>query len=120
MLPPIRLVTVCELTVDLSCDEFGVCTTAGGPAELPQLSSRAVVLMDRRVNLARGLVAGPIAIDRRGHLLDKSGEASLVVGGDPFEGGPSCLLGSHARTLSSALYVRAEDGFASMPVPPFR
>jgi hypothetical protein len=73
MAPPVWLVVVRELTVDLGCDEFGMCSAAGGPAKLPQLSSRPVVLMDRRVDLAGALLAGPIAINCGGHVIDKSG-----------------------------------------------
>jgi hypothetical protein len=79
-LPPVRQR---GRVVNQTGDSLKVGAPAAGPAELPQLSGRPVVLVQSGVHLF-GVAIGAVAIQRGTDMLDEAAQTRLVVRSDMF------------------------------------
>jgi hypothetical protein len=71
VLPPVGGLTVGGLLVDEAGDEFEVGAAAAGPAELPQLSCGAVVVVDRLIDGVGVELAGAVTVERVRDVCDE-------------------------------------------------
>ena len=75
--------------VNQTSDSLQVGAAAAGPAEVPQLSGRPVVLVQSGVHLF-GVTIGAVTIERGTDMFDESAQTRLVVHGDVFLGVAVC------------------------------
>jgi hypothetical protein len=94
-LPPVRGRSARGVVLDQARDHLEV-LPAPGPAELPQLASRSVVLVDRLVDFVGVGPSSAILIDHGGGALDEFGQAGLVVRGDLVTRSLTLAPGTHA------------------------
>ena len=93
-LPPVRRR---RGVVNQTGDEFQLGACAGGPAELPQLTSRPVVLVESGVHLF-GVTIGAVTIKGDADMADEFAQTRLVVPTNTFLG--FAVGAAHAATLS--------------------
>ena len=86
--------------VNQTGDELQVRSPAAGPAELPQLTSRPVVLVESGVHLF-GVTIGPVTIQGDADMPDEFTQTRLVVTGNTFLRVAVCAV--HAATLGHVL-----------------
>jgi hypothetical protein len=78
-------------------DELDVCSTATGPAELPQLAGRPVIVVDRLVDGVGVDLAGAVAVERGRNVFDELTQSRLMIGGYAFARGSAFGLRSPQR-----------------------
>ncbi len=83
--------------VNQTGDELQLGAAAVGPAELPQLTGRAVVLVESGVHLF-GVTIGAVTIQGDADMADEFTQTRLVVPSNTFLGVAACA--GHAATLS--------------------
>jgi hypothetical protein len=81
LFPPVDGFAVGGHLVEEVGDELDVCSTAAGPAELPELAGSSVIVVDRLVDGVGVDLAGAVAVERGRNVFDELGQSRLVVGG---------------------------------------
>jgi len=101
--PPVDGFAVGGHPIEEVGDDLDVCSTAIGPAELPQLAGGLVIVVDRLVDGVGVDLAGAVTVDRSRNVLDELGQLRLVIGGYAFARCPAFGLRPHSGTIPPPL-----------------
>ena len=83
-------------------DQLDVCAATGGPAELPQLASCALVVVQHLVHFVGIQRAGTPAVDRHCDVPYQFFQARLMVGGHALASGTPRSFVTHTQTVPSS------------------